>query len=77
MMIKKFTINPLKKLAFNILKKRREIFPKILSIEFTSACNAKCIMCPQPNMDRKKEMGQFSVQGRVFVSYIIEGSMTS
>ncbi len=55
MLVKKFAINPIKKLAFNILKKRREVFPKILSIEFTSACNAKCIMCPQPEMDRKKE----------------------
>ena len=38
-----------------MIRKRKEVFPKILSVEFTSACNAKCIMCPQPDMDRKKE----------------------
>ena len=45
----------IKRLIFNIIKKRKEVFPKIISIEFTSAWNAKCIMCPQPDMDRKKE----------------------
>ena len=45
----------LRRLLFNILRKHKETFPKILSVEFTSACNAKCIMCPQPEMDRKKE----------------------
>ena len=44
----------LRRLLFNILRKHKETFPKILSVEFTSACNAKCIMCPQPEMDRKK-----------------------
>ena len=55
----------IKKYIFNILKKRKEIFPKILSIEFTSACNAKCIMCPQPEMDRKKENMSFDVLQKV------------
>ncbi len=44
-----------KDILFNIIKKYRYRFPKVLSIEFSSACNAKCIMCPQPEMDRKKE----------------------
>ena len=44
-----------KRTLFNIIKSRKEVFPKVLSVEFTSACNAKCIMCPQPDMDRKKE----------------------
>ena len=44
-----------KNILFNIIKKYRYRFPKVLSIEFSSACNAKCIMCPQPEMDRKKE----------------------
>ena len=44
-----------KNLAFKMLKMYRSRFPKILSIEFSSACNAKCIMCPQPEMDRKKQ----------------------
>ena len=45
----------LKKKLFYGIRKYKEVFPKILSIEFTSACNAKCIMCPQPDMNRKKE----------------------
>ena len=55
----------IKRLIFNIIKKRKEVFPKILSIEFTSACNAKCIMCPQPDMDRKKENMSFEVLQKV------------
>ncbi len=46
----------LKKLLFNALKKKREKFPKLLSIELSSSCNAKCIMCPHPTiMTRKKQ----------------------
>ena len=44
-----------KKIFFYGIRRYKEVFPKILSIEFTSACNAKCIMCPQPDMNRKKE----------------------
>ena len=44
----------LKKILLNALKAYKKRFPKVLSIEFSSACNAKCIMCPQPEMDRKK-----------------------
>ena len=55
----------IKGIIFNIIKKRKEVFPKILSIEFTSACNAKCIMCPQPEMDRKKENMSFEVLQKV------------
>ena len=44
-----------KKKLFYGIRRYKEVFPKILSIEFTSACNAKCIMCPQPDMNRKKE----------------------
>lgn len=42
-------------IAYKLLKAYKYRFPKVLSIEFSSACNAKCIMCPQPEMDRKKE----------------------
>jgi len=58
-------ISGLKKTIFNIIKRRREIFPKILSVEFTSACNAKCIMCPQPDMDRKKENMSFEILEKI------------
>lgn len=45
----------LNKILLNAMKAYKRRFPKLLSIEFSSACNAKCIMCPQPEMDRKKE----------------------
>ena len=48
-------MNFFKKVVFKALKAYKYRFPKVLSIEFSSACNAKCIMCPQPEMDRKKE----------------------
>ena len=54
-----------KKKIFKIVRKRKEVFPKILSIEFTSACNAKCIMCPQPEMDRKKENMSFETLDKI------------
>ena len=53
--LKNYIETTFKRFIFNIIRRRKEIFPKILSVEFTSACNAKCIMCPQPDMDRKKE----------------------
>ena len=53
--LKNYITTNFKRFIFNIIRSRKEIFPKILSVEFTSACNAKCIMCPQPDMDRKKE----------------------
>ena len=53
--LKNYIKTTFKRFIFNIIRSRKEIFPKILSVEFTSACNAKCIMCPQPDMDRKKE----------------------
>ena len=53
--LKKNITGTFKKFLFNMIRKRKEVFPKILSVEFTSACNAKCIMCPQPDMHRKKE----------------------
>ena len=46
----------LKKLIFTQLKKKREVFPRLLSIELSSSCNAKCIMCPHPDlMTRRKQ----------------------
>ena len=50
----------MKKLIFEQLRKRKERFPSLLTIEFSSICNAKCIMCPQPEMDRKKENMSFA-----------------
>ena len=46
----------IKKLLFNKVKKRREKFPKLLSIELSSSCNAKCIMCPHPTIMTRKKM---------------------
>ena len=58
-------IKGIKKAIFGLIKKRKEVFPKILTIEFTSACNAKCIMCPQPEMERGKENMSFEVLQKI------------
>ncbi len=39
-----------------IKKKIKKIEPKILQIENTNLCNAKCIMCPHTIMKRKKKV---------------------
>ena len=63
--ITKYLTGLVKNKVFNLIRNRKEIFPKILSVEFTSACNAKCIMCPQPEMDRKKENMSFKILEKV------------
>ena len=37
----------------NIIKARKERFPKLLSIELSNACNSNCIMCPRADLTRK------------------------
>lgn len=37
----------------NIIKNRKERFPKLLSIELSNACNSRCIMCPRSDLTRK------------------------
>ncbi|MBU2646434.1 SPASM domain-containing protein [bacterium] len=44
-----------KKFIFNRLKNTRERFPRLLSIELSSICNANCIMCPHGELTRKKQ----------------------
>ncbi|MFC1562968.1 radical SAM/SPASM domain-containing protein [candidate division KSB1 bacterium] len=43
----------LKRLIKYILLKKRESFPRLLSIELTNACNSDCIMCPRSKLTRK------------------------
>ena len=63
--ITKYFTSLVKNKVFNLIRTKKEIFPKILSVEFTSACNAKCIMCPQPEMDRKIENMSFEILEKV------------
>ncbi len=45
-------VGPLRKpLREYILRKRLE-FPKLISLELTNACNARCIMCPRAKLTR-------------------------
>ena len=55
----------MKKFVFGKLKKHKERFPSLLSIEFTSICNAKCIMCPHVEMERVKENMPFEILQKV------------
>ena len=45
-----------KSTIFNHLRRRRERFPRLLSIELCSVCNANCIMCPQSDLTRPKRL---------------------
>lgn len=55
----------IKRLLFSILKKKKAIFPKLLSIELSGACNANCIMCPHDVMGRKKQNMSLEVLGKI------------
>jgi MoaA/NifB/PqqE/SkfB family radical SAM enzyme len=43
----------LKTIFFNRARKKRERFPRLLSIELSNLCNASCIMCPRDLLTRK------------------------
>jgi MoaA/NifB/PqqE/SkfB family radical SAM enzyme len=43
----------IKKFLFNRSRKKRETFPRLLSIELSNLCNASCIMCPRDLLTRK------------------------
>lgn len=51
----------------NYLKKKYEVFPELLSIEITSACNAVCIMCPHDTMTRKVEHMSLDVFNKIIL----------
>ncbi len=44
---------PLRKPVRDFIIKRRLKFPKLISLELTNACNAKCVMCPRDQLTRK------------------------
>ena len=51
----------LKRLIRYILLKKRESFPRLLSIELTNACNSDCIMCPRGKLTRKTAQMEFDL----------------
>ena len=55
----------MKNFVFGKIKKHKERFPTLLSIEFSSICNAKCIMCPHVEMERVKENMPFEILQKV------------
>ena len=55
----------MKKLIFDQVRRKKERFPSLLTIEFSSICNAKCIMCPHVEMQRVKENMPFEILEKV------------
>jgi hypothetical protein len=51
----------MKQVIFNTIKKKKDRFPELLTIEFSSICNAKYIMCPHSEMERVKENMPFEI----------------
>jgi MoaA/NifB/PqqE/SkfB family radical SAM enzyme len=54
-----------KRFWFNRLRRRRERFPRLLSIELCSMCNASCIMCPHDQMLRPKQPMPLDLLARI------------
>jgi MoaA/NifB/PqqE/SkfB family radical SAM enzyme len=48
-----------------ILLKKKESFPKLLSIEVTNACNSDCIMCPRSKLSRKTTQMDFDILKKI------------
>ncbi len=46
-------LGPVRKPLRDFLLNKRLEFPKLISLELTNACNAKCIMCPREQLTRK------------------------
>lgn len=46
-------IGPLRRPLRNYILSKRLRFPKLISLELTNACNARCVMCPRDQMSRK------------------------
>lgn len=46
-------IGPLRKPIRQYIINKRLRFPKLISLELTNACNARCIMCPRDQLTRK------------------------
>jgi len=55
----------IKNIIFNLIKKRKERFPELLSIELSNFCNADCIMCPRSNLTRKLQNMDFETLKKV------------
>jgi MoaA/NifB/PqqE/SkfB family radical SAM enzyme len=43
------------------VQKRIPTFPKVIEIETTNICNAKCIICPNKDMKRRREIMDFGL----------------
>ncbi len=55
----RFTMPVLGNHFWNLKLKELQSIPLQLNIEITSICNAKCIMCPRHDMERKMEVMSF------------------
>ena len=44
---------PFRKPVREFILEKRLSFPKLISLEVTNACNAKCVMCPREQLTRK------------------------
>lgn len=48
------TVPRIKKSIAKIKRRKLELYPQIIQVETTTACNADCIMCPHSRITRKK-----------------------
>jgi MoaA/NifB/PqqE/SkfB family radical SAM enzyme len=55
----------IKQIIFNVIRKQKENFPDLLSIELSNLCNANCIMCPRSDLTRKLQNMDFETLKKV------------
>lgn len=61
--------NSLRAERINRLKEVLKARPLLLAIETVSACNARCVFCPYPNMKRKREVMEPQIFRKIVSEY--------
>jgi radical SAM protein with 4Fe4S-binding SPASM domain len=59
------TVPEVKKGIARVKRKKLELYPRIVQVETTTACNADCIMCPHSKITRKKGPMDFELYKKV------------
>jgi len=59
------TIPGVKKSIAEVKRKKLELYPRIIQVETTTACNADCVMCPHSRITRKKGHMDFELYKKI------------
>lgn len=59
------TIPGVKKSIAGVKRKKLELYPQVVQIETTTACNADCVMCPHSRITRKRGHMDFELYKKI------------